>query len=62
MELFLLELDSNASTQFFQAIQPAFYNFFTKATERGRSMRGWSFGNILPVSVPKYHGEKLYVF
>ena len=39
-----------------------FYKLFTRATESGRSMGGCSFGNILPINVPKGHGGKIYVF
>ena len=38
------------------------YKLFTRATDSGKSMGGCTFGNILPINVPKYHGGKIYVF
>ena len=39
-----------------------FYKPFTRATESGRPMVDCNFGNILPFTVPKCHGGKIYVF
>ena len=63
MESFTKELVSNASAQLFpDKTLSSFTNFFTRATESGRSMRGCNFRNILPNNVPKCHGEKKMFF
>ena len=46
---------SRQNTQFFSKL-------FTGATESGRSMGVCSFGNILPINVPKCHRSKFHVF
>ena len=39
-----------------------FDKIFTRATESGRSMRGFNFGNTLSINVPNCHGGKISVF
>ena len=44
---------------YFQTIHWTLYEPFTRATESGRSMGGFNFGNILPINVPKCCGGKV---
>ena len=63
IEPFTIELVSNASSQLFQDnTLSSFMNFFTRATDSGRSMGGCNFRNILPNNVPKCHGGEIYGF
>ena len=63
MDLFTIELVSNASGEFFlNNTLSSFLIFFTRASKLGGAMGGWNFRNILPINVPKTRRGNSYFF
>ena len=63
MQLFTIELVSNAPAQLFpDNTLSSFTNFFTRTTESARSMGGCNSKNLLPSIVPNCHGGNIPVF
>ena len=62
MESFAIVLISDATAQLFPDITLMFFTtFFIGATESGKRMGGFDFGNVLPLKLPKPHRGKFYV-
>ena len=55
-------MDSLTMELVFNASGDTFTIFFTRASKLGGAMGGCTFGDILPIPVPKHNGEKFQTF